>query len=179
MLTESYKKRFHELVGTKKLQPEVIFLIGPPGAGKSTYITKLKNQNPRKDYHVVSTDDILMKRAEPMGLDYNQAFDTIPYEQLYGEFLNDYRGYLKKGHNIIIDRTNMSMEDRKPLLKLIPRGYKRIAVVFQVPTDELQKRLQKRERETGKVIPDDVVQRIMTSYVAPLPREFDKVLTIK
>ena len=161
ILSENFVKRFLEMAGIHYSQP---------------YINKLKNQNPNKEYIVVSTDDTLMKKAKPLGMDYNTAWNHFKYEDVHGEFMFDLRRALKKRHNIIIDRTNLSREDRKPLLKEIPAGYKKVAIIFNVSQEEVMRRLKKRELETGKSIPDDVMKKKFTEFVPPLDNEFDKVL---
>jgi predicted kinase len=178
MITESFKKRMMELAGFK--QKEIIFLVGMPGSGKSTYIKKLKNRMPEKEYIVASHDDILMNLASKEGMKYDDAYKFFNFqEQIYPEFINTIKKSFKKGRNVIIDCTNLKRGDRKDVLDLVPNDYKKIAVIFNVNPEELKRRLDKRSKETGKTIPDEVIDKMRNWYIPPSKEEgFDKIITL-
>jgi len=161
------------------IQSEVIFLVGLPGSGKSTYIKKLKQQYPEKDYIVLSTDDIIEREAKKSGLTYTQAFDILDREETETEFFNDIKKAVENKRNIIIDRTNMTKERREETLNFISPDYKKIALVFKIPEKELQKRLKDREEKTGKYIPPEVMQRMSDEFEQPDKSEFDEVKILK
>ena len=179
MVTEGYKKRMQELAGIKK-KKEIIFLVGLPGSGKSTFIKSLRRKNPEVDYVVASHDDILEDLGAEMGMSYNDAYKNINFkEKLYPIFVDTIKKAVKKGKNIIVDCTNMKRSDRVTVLEMVSEDYKKIAVVFNVPPDELKKRLKKRERETGKYIPDEAIEKMRGYYIPPSKSEgFNKIINL-
>jgi predicted kinase len=69
--------------------------------------------------------------------------------------------------------------DREETLEMIPDDYKKIAVVFNVPEDELKKRLEKREKETGKHIPPEAIEKMKNCYTPPSKEEgFNKIINL-
>jgi predicted kinase len=80
---------------------------------------------------------------------------------------------------VVIDRTNMTAKGRKKYLDMVPKNYKKIAVVFNIPDDELQRRLKTRADETGKTIPSFVLENMLKSYQEPTLEEFDKIIFIE
>lgn len=156
-------------------QPVAIFLIGPPGSGKSTYRAKLPSS-----YVILSTDDVFDRLAAEKGLTYSQAFHELGFKIPQAEFDAAFNEAVKNNKNIVIDQTNMSRKARAKKLNLIPRHYKKVAVVFSVPMDELQKRLDKRAAETGKNIPPHVLENMMKSYEEPTKAEgFENIVFSK
>ena len=94
-------------------------------------------------------------------------------------FVDTIKKAVKKGKNIIVDCTNMKRSDRVTVLEMVSEDYKKIAVVFNVPPDELKKRLKKRERETGKYIPDEAIEKMRGYYIPPSKSEgFNKIINL-
>lgn len=158
--------------------PEFIMLIGVPGSGKSTYIKKLKADNPDKEYVVASTDDIISAWGEAEGLNYSQAFQKFDYKKAETIFKNQIKDAIKNRKNIIVDRTNLTPKSRAKTMANLPNDYKTIAVVFDVDEKELQQRLDTRAAETGKHIPDKVVDQMKASFTPPSKSEFDHIVRV-
>jgi len=155
--------------------PQAIMLIGVPGSGKSTYISKLKAQNPDRDYTVLSTDDVLELLGSEQGWDYNQAFKNIPFKKVQAIFNTNFQQAVKNKNDIIIDQTNLTVKSRAKKLNKLSKEYKKIAVVFSVDADEMKRRLDQRAAETGKSIPQHILDNMIRSYVPPSNSEFDEI----
>ena len=148
--------------------PKLIMLIGLPASGKTTWTNKFLAQNP--GYTVVSSDDIIERYAKKDGINYSQAFHKYA-DVADKEFKQELQAALQAKKNIIVDRTNMSKKSRNKILSNVPKGYERIAVVFDVARPELDKRLVQREYDTGKRIPKEVVDGMHASYSPPSKEE--------
>lgn len=156
------------------ISPEFIMLVGLPGSGKSTYIDKLLSQNSDKYFVVLSSDNILSAMADAEGLTYAEAFNQYA-GQADKKFKIQFRQAKNDKSNIIIDRTNLTIKGRNKFLSQLPKEYHTKAIIFGVDRAELDRRLQKREIETGKHIPKYVVDNMEQSYVEPTTSEFDRI----
>lgn len=84
-------KLFKESSENKK--KDILFLIGPPGSGKSFQIKKLQKH---KEYDVINRDDIAIKIAESNNLTYRELFNRpnfIPNDNDF--FIENGKKYLK------------------------------------------------------------------------------------
>jgi predicted kinase len=83
---------------------------------------------------------------------------------------------IRAGVNIVWDQTNTSVKARKQKLDMIPKSYRKVAVVFPTPgAVELGRRLAGR---VGKNIPDHVMRSMITNLQPPTAAEgFDEVIT--
>jgi len=73
----------------------------------------------------------------------------------------------------------MNVKERSYFMKSTSEDYRKVAIIFKVSDSELKKRLDKRGKETGKVIPDEVIKRMKSKYEAPTKEEgFDEIKTI-
>ena len=85
---------------------------------------------------------------------------------------------VKDGKNIVIDNTNVTKKSRQYYLDNVTKNYKKIALIFEIPEKELLKRLRKRGKETGKVIPLKVIENMKKKYEPPTKGEFDEIKKI-
>lgn len=156
------------------------FLIGPPGSGKSTWRNRYLEDYPNNNISVISTDDMIDAYAKEHNLTYTEAFKKSPlkdFEKLAFELTDK---AISEKKDIIIDRTNMSVKVRSKFLSRIPDTYKKIAIVFSIPREELNKRLEKRAKETGKFISPTIIDSMLNSYIAPsLEEGFNKIAVVK
>lgn len=152
--------------------PKCYQLIGVPGAGKSTWITK---QEWAKDCVVVSTDEFVEAYAKQQGKTYNEVFDA--YMSLAVQLMADKVVKARQeGKDIIWDQTSMSINSRKRKFNML-RDYEHIAVVFKTPEpDELKRRLDSRP---GKNIPDHVMKSMMDNFDMPTTDEgFSEIVVL-
>lgn len=150
-------------------------LVGLPGSGKSTWMRSINKDG---DFVIVSSDDEIEKYAKEQGLTYSDVFDSY-VKTATGLMNKKFKDAVAANQNIIWDQTNMTSKKRKGILQQIPRGYKKIAVVFQISEQELEARLAKREQEEGKHIPKHVIYSMAKSFEMPTTAEgFDQIIRV-
>ena len=148
---------------------ELIMLIGIPTSGKSTF-----SNNPKyKDYIRVSSDDILQEIAKERQQSYNTVFKgNIRFAQI--AMMKVLRKAIEDGKNIIWDQTNLTKKQRREKLKHIPDTYKKTAVYFIV---DLKTALKRNTKRPGKVIPPEILERMIKEYELPTNEEgFDEII---
>lgn len=153
----------------------IYILVGPPAAGKSTWVEK----EFQGECHVVSTDDIIQVIADNDGKTYNETFakyikaaEAIMWQEFDRMVNGDY-------NPIVVDRTNMSVKSRRKFFERLRNfhkghGYKIHAVVFPKPEgEEYERRLNSRP---GKTIPEAVINGMLAAFQMPTTEEgFDTV----
>jgi predicted kinase len=154
--------------------PTLYLLIGVPGSGKSTWI---KNQNfDWGNTIIASTDDEIEALAQQAGKTYNDVFhDEI--KNATAKMMQNVQHALRSGVDIVWDQTNTGVKNRAPKLAMIPKSYRKVAVVFPTPgAVELGRRLASR---AGKNIPDHVMRSMIANLQMPTEAEgFDEVITV-
>jgi len=153
----------------------LIMMVGLPGSGKSTYALDYF------PYHVyVSSDTIIEGVASAMNKSYTEIFnDVIDAANLMAQAELSLASFA--GENIVIDRTNLTKKSRAKNLSLLKYSvpYKTTAIVMDVPLELLKLRLTKRN-ESGKIIPDEVMETFVSSFEMPtLDEGFDEIKVIK
>jgi predicted kinase len=148
---------------------ELIMLIGLPTSGKSTF----SNQKKYSKYVRVSSDDILQEVAKERQQSYNNVFKgNIRFAQI--AMMKVLRKAIEDGKNIIWDQTNLTRKQRREKLKHIPPHYKKTAVYFVV---DLKTTLQRNTQRPGKVIPPEILERMIKEYELPVLEEgFDTII---
>lgn len=157
------KKQYTE----KNNSPQVIFLIGLPYSGKTTFIKKyLLNKN----YVYISRDD-LITNVYP-DIPYHEAFAKVNHEEINNQFQQNLVETVRKRSNFIIDMTNLSRKSRRQKLSYIPNQYKKIAIVNYVGKKELKRRMEER---SDKIIGMEALDTMINSFTVPLFDEFDEI----
>lgn len=155
--------------------PRIIFLVGAPGSGKSTWRQKYLAETEGRTTVTISSDDLIEAYAAERGLNYSQAHREIDMKALDKECGAALRVAAAKGHDIIIDRTNMRSKPRHRFLSNIPKRYTRAAILFNIPCDQVRQRLIDRHRATGKYVSFKVAMEMFETYQAPTFNEFDLI----
>ncbi len=146
--------------------PTFTMLIGVPGSGKSTWLAKQSID--WTNTVIVSTDNIIERRAQEQGRTYSEVFHK-EIKSATSEMNQILRDALAKGLNIINDQTNTTVKSRKNKLAAFPANYRRVAVFFRTPDDdEHQRRLLSR---AGKTIPVAVLNSMKAQLQEPEAEE--------
>jgi len=179
------------LEGQSSIKKNKLFvLVGPPGAGKSTWI---RNSPELAGSTIISRDDLVDEIAEENGLTYNDMWSNNSKIQE----LNKHITYLlqqnvsaasKSEKNVIIDMTNMNIKSRKQFLdKFSKKKFTRVAVDFMIDKSNIEKLLRiNQERDAqlktigkSKRISREVVSSMLNRYEKPTEEEgFDRVTMI-
>ncbi len=149
-----------------KKQPKgtVVLTIGLPGSGKTSWFR-------RRAITPLSSDLLRM-----------MLFDDIT-EQRYQDLVFSTLRYLLRARMIArmpwnyVDATNLSPRERRGWIKMAQEfGYEVHAVFFDVPIDVCTERNAKR----GRMVPDDVMQRMAGKLRAPTFEEgFSKITVVR
>ena len=152
--------------------PKLFMMIGVPGAGKSTWLSKQDLSNAV----ILSTDNYVEHFAQLNNTTYTDIFKKVIGEatRLMKE---DLRKAILDQKDIYWDQTNLTAKARESKLAQIPRTYERVAVFFPTPDDhELRKRLASRP---GKTIPANVVLGMKSQLEMPtLAEGFDEIVIV-
>lgn len=153
--------------------PEVIFLIGLPGSGKTDYaLRKLAEDKKYRKYTLCSTDRRIEVQSIAMGKRYHEVYDDL-FPEAFEGMLWHIEVAIENNMSMFIDTCTVSKAERKKILDKIPSHYKKRAIIFHVPNDELKKRLLIRADETGKITTDAILMKILEKYEHPTKDEFD------
>lgn len=155
----------------------ITILVGVPGSGKDYW---LSNRICTSEYApvVISRDDILMEYAQENNIkgNYSEIWKQLSDEDQKAIDLimqDKFKNAVSQKRNIIINMTNTSKKSRRKWLNNVPKTYRKSAIIFATSYDEIFKRLKKREKETGKVIPDNITNKMMRSFIVPMYDEVD------
>ncbi len=156
--------------------PKLLVLVGLPGSGKSTWVKKYISKH--KNFIVISVDDAIEEFAVSDGTNYNTAWK---------KYISDATAIMKQNLqsayndniSVIVDKTNLTVKSRNRVLSSAPPNYIKIAVIFQIPSKELYRRLEMRKNDTGKSIPADVMDNFIANFIPPTISEgFSQIIKV-
>lgn len=155
--------------------PTAYILIGVPGSGKSTWISKAPVD--WANTIVASTDNHVEQMAKARGKTYSEVFKEV-MPRAVRAMATDVVDAVSAGRDIVWDQTSTTRAARAKKFRMLPENYKVIAVVFPTPAPaELQRRLASRE---GKHIPDSVMQSMINGWEEPSESEgFDEIIHVR
>ena len=167
---------------------EITVMVGVSGSGKSTYIEKGNWEH----QPVCSTDMYIEQHGKDYGFDnYTDAFEDVQAKDMFSTynslFFYDMHKNIFNGINFIVDRTNLTVFSRKKLisyLKTRALGEEKIpvkikCVVFNSTFEQVMKNLSHRNEQTGKSIPQHIVEQQFTSFEMPTLEEgFDEIIEV-
>jgi len=137
--------------------PELVMLIGIPGSGKSTWISKVNKNN---KYMVVSPDDI---RRELTG----DVSDQSQNAKVWFETKRRVKEALNNGQDVMLDAVMSSSKNRKDFIEDLPPAQLK-AKVFYVDPEVSKERISK-DIESGKDranVPPEIVDKMHAELMA-------------
>ena len=160
-------------------QPFVVFGIGVPSSGKTTFL----QENLKKDIEIISRDAILEEFGKEynLGKTYSEIWKNLTddnQKEIDNRFNNKLKKLQEQNKNICIDMTLISYKSRKRMLNKIKNNYQIIYGNFITDYEDIMQRNEKRFKETGKLIPKGVLHNFMKNYQFPLYGEDDRILKI-
>lgn len=145
-------------------------LVGAPGSGKSTWGKKIAQNNP--NLVRLCPDEFRAKFGWGEG-------DQSVSPQAFAATRSGMETALKEGKDVLIDATSMNRKSRKDFVDIAKKhNAKKIAVVFEATRETLIERNKKRGEEGGRVVPTDVIDRMLGKYEVPTHADFDEITFI-
>ena len=154
---------------------QVTVLIGPVCSGKSTYII-----NKPFDY-VVSSDNIVDELIKKNGISYSQFFlldfnDPLRKKQRW--MFNQSVKRSKSYSNIAWDLTNLTRTNRSKIFKNYPNAiFHAIEFNFQGFEDKVLLKAEKRGKESGKYVPQEIIRNMFSIHEEPTKSEGFKTIS--
>lgn len=138
--------------------PALIFTVGAPGSGKTSWVKSLLEQDKTKGIVVVCPDDIRYKLTGDMS-------DQTKNGQVWAEAKRQTVEALKSGKDVILDATNVSSSNRKNFLKGLP-PHDLYAKRFEADPEESIKRIKKdiEDKKLRSDVPEHVIRRMHDSF---------------
>lgn len=132
--------------------------VGLPGSGKSTYAKEFIKG---KEIEYLSSDSL---RAV-YGKDENdQSVTSI----VFGHIKRKVDEFLKDGKNVLVDATSVNRKERSDYINTAKKyGAKVVAIVFKMDRQGLIDRNKKRGEQGGRVVPTNIIDRMISKYEDP------------
>ena len=153
----------------------ITVMAGVSGCGKSTYTNSMNEP-------VCSTDKFIDDHAKEHGVNYSDSFVMIQNQHLFSTitemFYSEMIEHIKNGIDFVVDRTNLTRGSRKALTDFIratAASFGQNVVIkctyISIDEEQLLDRLEKRNLDTGKKIPLNVIYNQI--YVWEIPSATD------
>ncbi len=136
-------------------RPKLILLVGPPGAGKTTYAHQYIEEHPGT---VHLTSDGIRKELhgdETIQDNPGEVFAIMQKRAVAG---------LDFGYDVIYDATNMTRKDRAGIIASCPKFVKIECHIVWAPIEACIEHDAARERTVGKVVIDRMLKRFQAPY---------------
>lgn len=147
--------------------PNLYMTIGLPGSGKSTWAKD--NLNVRFT-EIFSPDEY---RKKITGDANNQKMNRTVFNTLYSHMIKA----LNANRDVCIDATNINIKDRSHVFNIVKECSVKVTVygvLFLTPDAECRRRNEDRDR----VVPDEVITKMMCKFQIPLLTEGFKSIEI-
>lgn len=176
--------RERKIAMTKKFRypNELIFVVGAPGSGKSTYLKEHANEY-SSNYKIISRDKIRFSMLDKND-DYFNKEDAV-----FKEFIKQIYEALLDGYDVFVDATNLNKKSRRKTLKALlnynsehlENGIMLVSLSAIYFDTSLETCLYRNNKRTGReFVPKSIVKRMYFSLEKPTKEEgFDIVWKAK
>lgn len=148
-------------------RPNLIILVAPPGAGKTTYAKKYIERNPNTIH--LASDSI---RAELYGDEATQGDPAEVFSLMQTRAVEA----LNNGNDVIYDATGMTRKDRASIIKICPKFVNIECHIIWASIETCIEQDAARERTVGK----EVIDRMLKKFQAPYYDEgIDEIKIVK
>lgn len=157
--------------------PTLYLLVGLPGSGKTTWRNAFLAS--RGDGAcAVGRDDIVEEAAAAaQGISYAEAWRAGTVKKATDkEFRRRLGLAFQCGCDVVVDVTGLTGKARRRVLDRVPAGWEKVAVLFDLPDEELTRRLRARAQAGGKHIGERLLARMRKSWEPIGPGEVDRVI---
>lgn len=147
---------------------KIYVMIGPPGSGKSTYARKLAKKRKTK---WISSDEIRLL--------YHYSLSQV--KETFTVYYDEMTEYLKKGWNVVLDSTNISLWHRKHIFEILESEFKEayilgkikvIAIICNRTKEECITQLEERNKTNYPYkIPVSAIGNYINKFQMPLLSE--------
>jgi len=153
--------------------PDYVMMCGIPGSGKSTWVTR--NISPT-NHAYCSTDALIEAYASVNNKTYNEVFQEHIKEAT--RQMNIHLTWaFQNNMNVVLDQTNLTKKSRVGKLSIVPKHYRKIAVVVTTPQNK-EEWLRRLDRP-GKIIPHNVIESMAKNYEEPTREEgFEEIIIL-
>ena len=132
--------------------------VGLPGSGKSTYAKEFIKG---KEIEYLSSDSL---RAVFGKSEEDQTVTPL----VFGHIKRKVDEFLKDGKNVMVDATSVNRRERSDYINSAKKyGAKVVALVFKMDRQGLIDRNKKRGEQGGRVVPTNIIDRMLSKYEDP------------
>ena len=132
--------------------------VGLPGSGKSTYAKEFIKG---KEIEYLSSDELRAVYGK-------SEEDQTCTNQVFGHIKRKVDEFLKDGKNVLVDATSVNRKERSDYIKTAKKhGAKVVAIVFKMDRQGLIDRNKKRGEQGGRVVPTNIIDRMLSKYEDP------------
>lgn len=149
---------------------KVYLCVGCPGSGKTTWSKQFISGKP--EVVRLCPDEFRAKFG------WGEADQSVS-SQAFAATRSGMEQALSDGKDVLIDATSMHRKSRKDFIAIADK-YKanKIAIVFEATRDTLIERNKLRGESGGRMVPTDVIDRMINNYETPTKSEFNTVIFI-
>ena len=133
-------------------------MVGLPGSGKSTYAKEfIKDQQ----VEYLSSDSLRAVFGK------NESDQSVT-PKVFGHIKTKVDEYLRDNKNVLVDATSVNRKERSDYIKTAKKyGAKVVAIVFKMDRQGLIERNKKRGEQGGRVVPTNIIDRMLSKYEDP------------
>ena len=200
-IVEKCLNTYEEYKSTLKNEPKensIIFIGGVPCSGKTTFIKNKVESGEYNEGYVLSRDDIIENLYVPgieLGNTYTERFENITKHGLHKKVDDDFKYKFTSSINrivdqnlnidIVIDKTNLNSTSRvdyskghniEKIARQNMKKFKKVFILMCTPLKIVFKRNDKRFKNTGKFISEDIILNMIKSASIPSYEEFDEIV---